>query len=437
MEDIQYYCLKRRTKFIQELPDYSLAIIPNKARELRSNDVEHKFKPNSDFYYLTGVEEPDSICIIKKEKRHAVYILFVEERNKEKEIWVGKTIGTEGAKKTYKAHVAYKRDEFLNKLNSFMKGVEYIYYPFGININLDPKITNIFQELRQLNRAGIKPPKAIYDPREIIHKLRLIKDPFEIKLMTEAAEITKEAHILTMSFAKSGIAEHELEASIEYKFRSAGALGPSYPSIVGSGNNSTILHYTRNNKTIQKNDLILIDAGCEYKYYASDVTRTFPANKKFTSAQKDIYEIVLEAQLKGIEEVKPGKRFIDSYNKAVSIIVDGLKELKLLKGSKQEIIKKGKYKKFFMHRLGHWLGLDVHDAGPYVDRNGHSIKLQPNMVMTVEPGIYIHPNSDSVPKAFRGIGIRIEDDVLITKNGNKVLTEGIPKLIEDIESLAS
>lgn len=414
--------LRRRKEFIKHLEENSLVIIPNKPISIRSNDVEYKFKPDSDFYYLTGFEEPNSICVLKKEKRSFSFILFVEPKDKEKEIWTGKRAGTSGAKSIYKADEAFLISEFNNELKKIAQGVEHIYYPLGKCSKLDLTITNI------------KSQKNILDPREILHKMRLIKDTEEINCIKKAAEISKDAHILAMAYAKAGMYEYELEAIIEYKFRTNGANGPAYPSIVGSGRNSTILHYIRNNKKIQKNDLILIDAGCEYNYYASDLTRTFPVSKKFSSVQRDLYQIVFEAQAKAINLIKPGKHFIDSYNKAVVVLVEGLKELKLLKGSTEKIIKKGEYKKFFMHRLGHWLGLDVHDAGPYIDKKGNSIKLAPGMVMTVEPGIYISNDLEDVPKRFRGIGIRIEDDVLVTKEGNKVLTSGTPKTIEEIES---
>ena len=427
--------IKRRTFFSGELPDNSITIIPNRSVSIRSNDVEYKFKPDTDFYYLTGFEEPNSICVLKKEKRDCLYILFVEPRDKAREIWIGKRFGKEGAKSIYKADEAYLISEFDDQLKKLMKGVEYVYYSLGKNKSLDLKITNMTNDLRRNNRSGIIPLQSICDPSILIHKMRLIKDNYEISCIEKAADISKNAHILTMAYAKVGMFEHELEAIIEYKFRALGAIGPAYPSIVGSGKNCTILHYTNNNKKIKNNDLILVDAGCEYNYYASDVTRTFPVSKKFSGPHRAIYEIVLEAQSKSIEQVRPGKKFIDSYNKAVLVLVRGLKELGLLKGSVEEIIKKGKYKKFFMHKLGHWLGLDVHDVGPYIDNKGDSIKLVPGMVMTVEPGIYISSDLEGVPEKFRGIGIRIEDDVLVTKNGNNVLTSGIPKTISEIESL--
>lgn len=424
----------RRKRLLSKLQENSIVIIPNKPLSIRSNDVEYKFRPDSNFYYLTGFEEPNSICVLKKEKRGSKYILFVEPKDKEKEIWTGKRAGKEGAKQIYRADESYLFSDFESKLKLFLQNSEYVYFPLGQNKDLEIKITGIIDELKRNNRSGIKSPKNISDPRDLIHKMRLIKDSYEIECLQTAARIAKDAHILAMAYAKHKMHEYEIEAIIEYRFRTLGASGPAYPSIVGSGENATILHYIKNNKMIQKDDLILIDAGCEYNYYASDLTRTFPVNKKFNPAQKAIYEIVLEAQLKAIEQIKPQKRFIDSYNKAVYVLVEGLKDLKLLKGSTEKIIKKGEYKKFFMHKLSHWLGLDVHDAGPYTDEKGNSIKLVPGMVMTVEPGIYISKDNTSVPKHFRGIGIRIEDDILVTKNGNKILTSGTPKTINEIEA---
>lgn len=425
MKDLSSNLKKRRKEFIAQIPENSVVIIPNSLISIRSNDVEYKFRPDSDFYYLTGFEEPNSICVLKKEKRSFFYLLFIEENSKEKEIWTGKKVGISEAKRIYKADEAYLIMQFDDILKKIVQEAEYIYFPFGKNKLLDLKITNL-----QPSFSGL------LDPRKFLHEMRLIKDNYEIQCIKKAADISSEAHVLAMECARSGIFEYELESIMENKFRSSGGTGPAYPSIVASGRNCTTLHYIKNNKKIQKQDLVLIDAGCEYSNYASDLTRTFPENKRFNSIQRDIYQIVLAAQIKAIEQIKPGKRFIDSYNKAVYVLVEGLKDLGLLKGSIQEIIKKGKYKKFFMHKLGHWLGLDVHDAGPYMNGNGNSIKLVPGMIMTVEPGIYISWNEPNVPEKFRGIGIRIEDDVLITKNGNQVLTNKVPKTIEEIEAFS-
>jgi Xaa-Pro aminopeptidase len=425
----------RRKRLIDALPDNSLVIIPNHEIQIKSNDVEHKYKSNPDFYYLTGIEEHNTICLLKKEKRSFVYSLIIEGNSELKEIWVGKQLTIGRAKFFYKADDVYLIKDFESVLRNKFAGAEYVYFPFGVNKKLDVGIVEMISEFRKSVRAGIKVPKSISDPRDIIHRMRLVKDKYEISCMKKASQISKSAHILAMTSLNKGMYEYEIESLIESKFRSEGASGPAYPSIVGSGTNSTILHYIKNSKKIKKGDLVLIDAGCEYENYASDVTRTFPVDSKFSGVQKDLYEIVLESQLKAIHEVKPGKRFIDAYNKAVLILVNGLKELGLLKGNTEEIIKKKKYTKFFMHKLGHWLGLDVHDAGPYIDEKGNSIKLVSGMVVTVEPGIYISASLENIPAKFKGYGIRIEDDVLVTKTGNEVITSGIPKLVDEIEIL--
>lgn len=428
---------KRRRCFIGELPENSLVIIPNKTISFKTQDVEYRFRPDSDFYYLTGFDEANSICILKKEKQSYEFILFVEPKDKDKEIWTGKRTGVSGARSHYMADKAYLISQFKEEIKKLMQSAKNIYYALGKDKDMDSMIINILEETRKSIRSGVSPHTTISDPRDILHKMRLVKDKYEIECIKTASRITKEAHILAMCYAKPGVFEYELEGLIECTFRTLGANGPAYPSIVGSGDNGTILHYTKNSKRIKNGEMILIDAGCEFGYYASDLTRTFPVTKSFSGVQKDLYEIVLSSQLSAINQIKPGKRFIDSGNKAVQVIVDGLKELKLLKGSTEKIIKKGEYKKFFMHRVNHWLGLDVHDSCPYFDQNGNSIKLEPGMVLTVEPGLYLPNDLDlkGVSKRFKGIGIRIEDDVLVTKDGNKILTEGMPKTIAEIEAL--
>ncbi len=435
MQELINNCAARRKRLIDLLPDNSLVVLPNNETHIRSNDVEYKYKPDPDFYYLTGIEEHNSVCLLKKEGRSFIYSLFIEGNSEHKEIWLGKQLTVSKAKSFYKADEVNLVKDFENTLKDKLYGSEYIYFPFGVNKKLDIKILEMVSEARKSIRSGLKVPKSISDPRDFIHKMRLIKDKYEIECMKKAAVISNSAHVLAMTSAKHGMYEYQIESLIESKFRSEGASGPAYPSIVGSGTNSTILHYIKNSKKIKKGDLILIDAGCEYENYASDVTRTFPVSKKFSSVQRDLYEIVLESQLKAINEVSPGKRFVDAYNKAVFVLVNGLKEIGLLKGSVEEIIKKKKYTKFFMHKLGHWLGLDVHDAGPYIDEKGNSVKLLPGMVVTVEPGIYISAKLENVSSKYKGIGIRIEDDVLVTKNGNEVITSGIPKMTDDIESI--
>ena len=425
----------RRQRLIDQIPDKSLVVVPNKKLSIRSNDTEYKFKPDSDFYYLTGIDEPNSTCVIKKEGKDLTYILFVESRDEKQEIWTGKKIGLEGAKDIYGANEAYKITEFDEQLTKLIHGAEFVYYPFGYDRNLDLKVTEQIGKLKTKNRAAVKTPQGLFDMRDIVHRMRLIKEQSEIDCIQKACNISKFAHVFAMNETKPGVYEYEIEALVDKEFRKAGGVGPAYGSIVASGNNATTLHYVQNTRKMEDGDLVLIDAGAEFDYYASDVTRTFPVGKQFTKEQKDIYKIVLEAQEKTIAKALPGTKFSDLYDEAVLVIVNGLKELGLLEGSTEEIIKKGDYTKFFMHKIGHWMGLDVHDMGPYVDSDGNSIKLLPGMVLTVEPGIYISESLESVPKPFRGIGVRIEDDVLITESGNKLLTNGIPKSIEEIEGV--
>lgn len=431
----QDYFQNRRNRFVSQIRDNSLVIIPNQKISIRSLDTEYKFRTDSDFYYLTGIDEPDVICIFKKENGHTSYILFVKPSNKDDEIWIGKSIGLEGAKSIYRADEAFPISDFDKKLGELIRGVDCVYIPFGRNTELDLKITKLLGNLKIRNREAVKTPEGIFDPRDIIHKMRLIKDKNEIATMQHTANISMEAHKLAMSQVKSGMFEYEIEALVDGCFRTVGGVGPAYSTIVGSGENATVLHYIKNDRKTKKNDLVLLDAGCEYGYYASDITRTFPVGRSFTPSQKEIYELVLEAEEKAIGKVKPQTRYIDVYNEAVSVIAQGLKDLGLLKGSVREIIEEKLYKKFFMHRIGHWLGLDVHDTGPYIDSEGNSIKLTPGMILTVEPGIYISPDLDDVPKEFRGIGVRIEDDVLVTRGGHKVLTNNLPKTVSEIENM--
>lgn len=422
---LEHSCFQaRRKKLLEEIPEKSVVIIPNSRTSIRSNDTEYKFRPDSDFYYLTGFEEPNSVCILKKDKQGVTYILFVEPKDEKEEIWTGERAGIEGAKSSYLADEAHPIEKFDHHLKKLVRGAKHVYLPFGKNKELDLRVTSLVGNLKQRNREAKPTPSGLLDPRDIVHRMRLIKEKEEIDLIQRAVDISSEAHTLAMTQTNPGMYEYELEALIDGHFRSNGGVGPAYTSIIAAGNNTTTLHYTKNDSEIKDGDLVLIDAGCEFNYYAADITRTFPANRRFTTPQKEIYDIVLDAQLQAIKEATPGKTVKDLFNKAVLVIVQGLKDLKLLKGSTEEIIQKRKYKKFFMHRIGHWLGLDVHDAGPYIDDKGKPIRFSPGMVLTVEPGIYILSKEETVPKEFRGIGVRIEDDVLITKDGNQVLTQG-------------
>lgn len=425
----------RRKKLIEEMPEKSIVIIPNNTTKLRNHDNEYKFRPDSDFYYLTGFEEPNAVCVLKKDKKGFIYILFVEPKNRSEEIWTGERAGIKGAKSIYQADRAFSIETFNEHLLKFIQSAKHVYFPFGKNKKLDLNVIGHIGKMKESHRDKELSPTGIFDPRDIIHRMRLIKDDDELASIRQAAKISKEAHVLAMTNTVPGMYEYELEALIDGHFRGSGGVGPAYPSIVASGKNATVLHYSTNNDQIQDGDLILIDAGSEFNYYASDITRTYPAGHRFSPAQQEIYEIVLRAEEEAIKEAKPGTTFKHLHDTAARVIVEGLKDLKLLKGSTEKIIKSKRYDKFFMHGIGHWLGLDVHDACPYIDDKGKELKLKPGMVLTIEPGIYIASDQRGIPKHFRGIGVRIEDDVLITEDGNEVLTIGTPKTLNELKEV--
>jgi Xaa-Pro aminopeptidase len=414
------------------------AIFRSAPTAVMHNDVEYNFRQDSDFFYLTGFNEPATVAVLAPHHEEHKFVLFVRPKDPEKETWSGYRAGVEGAKELYGADEAFPINELEEKLPKYLEKADRVYYRMGRDRDFNNTIISHWQRLlATYPKKGIG-PIAIEDAGIILHPQRLIKSESELELMRKAADISVEAHNYVMNFAKPGRYEHEIQAELEYIFRKNGGDGPAYPSIVASGANACILHYIENNCQLQDNDLLLIDAGCAYQYYNADITRTYPVNGKFTREQKIIYELVLEAQLKAIEEVKPGNPYSKIHETAVRVLVEGLMELGLLQGDIEEIIKEEKYKPFYMHRTGHWLGLDVHDVGVYQYGENPQL-LQPGQVLTVEPGIYIGPNikpvegQPEVPEKWRGIGIRIEDDVLVTPDGHEVLTAGVPKTIADLE----
>jgi Xaa-Pro aminopeptidase len=404
------------------------------------NDVEYIYRQESDFYYLTGFNEPHAVAVIAPHHDEHKFILFVQPKEREKEIWTGYRVGVDAAKEKYGADEAYLISELDEKLPQYLEKGDKIYYHMGRDEQLNGKVITYWQRLlRSYGKRGTG-PVAIEDPFLTLHPLRQVKSPAELDLMREAARIAALAHARARDIAKPGVKESEIEAEIEYIFRKNGAMGVAYPSIVASGANACILHYIDNNSTLQDGDLLLIDAGCSVGYYNSDVTRTFPVNGKFTTEQKIIYELVLDAQMASIEQVKPGTTWKDFHHTSVQIITEGLVQLELLAGDVDTLIEEGKYKNFYMHGTGHWLGLDVHDAGIYMHGAETWYQFQPGNIITVEPGIYISPDiepAEGQPKiddCWKGIGIRIEDDVLITSTGHEVLTAAIPKFVEHLES---
>jgi Xaa-Pro aminopeptidase len=439
---LRYLCQVRRymlphriEEFMRRLGPDAVAIIPSAREATRSNDTHYRYRQDSDFYYLTGFDEPEAIAILSPSHKEHKYVLFVRPRDPEKEVWDGFRAGVEGAVKDYGADAAFPVEEFATKLSDLINGMKTLYYRLGAgNGNLDELIIKNIARLRSMGRRGMSAPQTIVDTGSILHEMRLIKADEEISIMQQSADIAAEAHREAMKTVRPGMKEYEIEALIEYIFRKNGAAAPSYNSIVGGGANATILHYIDNDAELRDGDLMLVDAGAEYRGYASDITRCFPVNGRFSKAQRDIYDLVLKTQMACIDMVKPGVSIDELHNRSVEILTEGMLELNLLQGDPKKIIEEGTYKRFYMHRLGHYLGMDVHDVGLYYI-DGESRKLQPGMVTTIEPGLYVALDAENVPDQYRGIGVRIEDDVLVTPEGNAVLTKKAPKEIDEIEAL--
>ena len=413
----------------------AVAILPSAPVAVRSANVEFVYRQDNDFYYLTGFGEPESIAIFAPADNNP-FILFVRPRDKERETWTGRRAGIEGAMSTYGADRAYVTDEFQRVAARYVEKAERIYYPLGINERIDARVLDLVKTAAAMRPRVGSGPNALLDPREILHESRLYKQPEELETMRHAIAISAEAHAAAMRNARGGMMEWEIEALVDYNFRRRGAAGPSYPSIIASGPNAATLHYIHNDREMHRGELLLIDAGCEYDFYASDVTRTFPVSARFGALQRELYEIVLTAQLKAIETIRPGVRFDEPHEAALRVLVEGMCRVGLLKGSADEAIGNSAYRRFFMHRTSHWLGMDVHDVGLYRVA-GQSRTLEPGMVLTAEPGIYIGPDDEEAPEEFRGIGIRIEDDVLVTAEAHEVMTAAIPKSIAEVESLTT
>lgn len=425
--------------FIEQIGKDSIAIIPAAHEATRSYDTEFKFHQDTDFLYLTGFPEPDAIAVVDPSNKKNQYTLFVRPRNLEMETWFGRREGVDGAVKNYGADKALPIEKFESELAKMLDGHEKLYYRFGVDQKLDQTILQYLSGQRFRRLKSAYPPHTIIDPTILIHEMRLHKTPEEVELMQTSATIAAEAHILAMQNVKPGMNEFQVEAMMESYMRHHGASGVAYNSIIGGGDNACILHYVENNCPLKDGDLLLIDAGAEYKGYASDITRTFPVNGKFTEAQRDVYDIVLDVQEKCIEATKTGNTVKSRQELSIELLTEGMKKLGLLKGKTADLIKKKAYMKYYMHGVGHYLGLDVHDAGRYFTEQQakNSRPFAPGMVLTVEPGLYIPPDDKDAPAKYRGIGIRIEDDVLVTEEGNVNLTAKVPKDADAIEELMS
>ncbi|HYN86160.1 MAG TPA: Xaa-Pro aminopeptidase [Pyrinomonadaceae bacterium] len=423
-------------EFMRRMGPDSVAILPAAREARRSNDTDYRYRQDSDFYYVTGFNEPESIAVVAPSHPEHTFTLFVRPRDPEREIWDGRRAGIEGARAEFGADAAFPVAEFSEKLLDILAGAKQVYYRIGDGRDdLDQQIVRQIARMRSMGRRGIQAPQAVIDPAVLLHEMRLIKSEGEVELMQRAASISSEAHREAMRAARPGMMEYEIEALVEYVFRRSGAGGAAYTTIVGSGANATILHYINNDAPLRDGDLLLIDAGAEYEGYAADITRTFPVNGKFTDAQREIYELVLKAQEECIAMVRPGVTLDEMHERSVEILTEGMVRLGLLEGETRKLIEEEKYKKFYMHRLGHYLGMDVHDVGRYHLDDKSSRPVEPGVVMTVEPGLYIAADAEGVPEKYRGIGVRIEDDVLVTGDGHRVLTSEAPKRVGEIEQL--
>jgi Xaa-Pro aminopeptidase len=423
---------RRRAAFFDAMAASSasaVAILPAAEVFVRNNDVEHEYRQDSDFFYLTGFDEPGSVLFLDARERRTT--LFVRPRDREREVWDGPRAGVEGAKEIYGADDAFVVSELDEKLPTLIQDRRRIYYRLGVSRRFDQRVLAAIDRVRSRQRTGVVAPTEIAEPGSLLHEMRLRKSPEEVEAMRAAGRITREAHELAMGAARPGMHEYEVEALLLDAFRRRGAERPAYGSIVGSGPNACVLHYRKNDRRIGAGDLLLIDAACEYDYYAADVTRTFPVGRAFSREQQAIYELVLEAQLEGIAATRVGATLDTVHQLCVNVITRGLVRLGVLAGEAEKLVETDGYRRFFMHRTSHWLGMDVHDVGAYfVD--GKPRPLEPGMVLTVEPGIYIAPDDATVAPEWRGIGVRIEDDILVTGSGPEVLTAGIPKTVAEV-----
>lgn len=424
----------RRKRLLEQLPADSIAVIAAAPEVYRNGDAHYFYRQDSDFYYLTGFNEPEAVAVFIPGRAEGQFLLFNRVKDPSKEVWTGYYAGQEGAVSCYGADEAFPITELDERIILLLANKKSLYYPFSTRSKLPKWVRKWFQQLQEkAHRVGMILTEYC-NLEAILHEMRLIKSPWEQEKMRQSAAIAAVGHRRAMTVCRPGLTESALQAEIEYEFRKNGAIAPAYTSIVGGGANACILHYVENTSMLRDGELVLIDAGCEYDFYASDITRTFPVNGKFTPAQRAIYELVLNTQLALIERVKPGLPHAELQSMTLRLLTQGLIELGLIQGSLEEALKQKAYLPFYMHNVSHWLGMDVHDSGRYRIA-GESRLLEPGMVLTIEPGLYIAPDNLSVDPKWRGIGIRIEDDVLVTDTGYEVLSAGAPKALEEIESL--
>jgi len=425
---------RRRKHLMQIMGEDAVAILPAALVRMRNRDAEFQYRQDSDFHYITGFDEPEAVVVLVPGREHGEYILFCRENDKKMETWNGLRAGQDGAIEKYAADDSFPIDDIDDILPGLLENKEKVYYTMGVHPDFDQRVIKWVNRLREQSRMGVHTPGEFVSLDHQLHDMRLYKSAAEIKVMRKAAKISAEAHIRAIQFCKPGQYEYQLEAELLHHFMQHGARSPAYSSIVGGGKNGCILHYVENSESLKDGDLVLIDAGAELECYAADISRTFPVNGKYSKEQRILYEIVLTAQLAAIEQVKPGNHWNDPHEAAIKVVTQGLIDVGILKGKLKSNIEKETYKDFYMHRTGHWLGMDVHDVGDYKVDDEWRV-LEPGMVLTVEPGLYISEDHDHVAKKWHNIGIRIEDDVLVTKDGHEVLSKDVPKDPDEIEAL--
>ena len=424
----------RRRRLMQMMGAGAIAILPAAPVRLRNRDAEYPYRADSDFYYLTGFPEPEAVAVFIPGRKRGEYILFCRERDLQQETWHGRRAGTEGATALHGADDAFPISDIAEILPGLLEKCERVYYTMGLYPDFDLRVMEWVNQIRNKSRAGAHAPHEFVALDHVLHEMRLFKSRAEIEAMRRAAQISAAGHRRAMQACRPGMMEYQIEAELRYEFTRSGSAAPAYNPIVGGGANACILHYTENNVPLNDGDLLLVDAGAEFDCYAGDITRTYPVNGRFSPAQRALYEVVLAAQLAALDKVRPGNHWNDPHAAAVRVLTQGLIKLGLLKGRLTTLIKDEAYRRFYMHRTGHWLGMDVHDVGDYKIGDEWRV-LEPGMVLTVEPGLYIPAGSKGVAKKWWNIGIRIEDDVRVTRSGHDVLSKDAPKTVVEIETL--
>jgi Xaa-Pro aminopeptidase len=424
---------KRRKQLMRMADDDAILILPAAPERIRSKDTTFPYRQDSDFWYLSGFSEPEAVLVLVPGRKHGECLLFCRERDVDKEAWDGPRAGPEGAIERYGMDDAYPISDLDEILPGLLEGRRRVYYHFGRDKDFDLTLIGWLNRVRAMVRQGAEPPHEFLELGHLLHELRLFKSRDEVKLMQHAADIGCQAQVAAMRATRHGAHEFEVEAALQYVYRKHNAV-PAYEPIVGAGDNACVLHYRANSAAMKDGDLLLVDAGAEFANYASDITRSWPVNGEYSAEQRALYQLVLDAQKAALQKARPGKHWISGHEAAVEVLTDGLLSLGLLKGTLKQNLASAEYRRFYMHKTGHWIGLDVHDVGEYKVA-GEFRELEPGMAFTIEPGLYIPPTMKGVPAKYRGIGIRIEDDVLITKEGHRVLTNGVPREIDEVEAL--